>query len=887
MRISKSIDGKINKLKGKKKNNYYVNTNSNLITTKNNITEYNLNNLNKNYEYKQQKTIKIDLLNSDSESYYEDRNLYQMKTDISDIKQKLNEFNSGEIKNELSLLKNEILQIKNILIQHFKLSNENKNLDNIIDNNTYNTFLDSSNSSINSIIKVNNMNQKELIQDKTVIISMNDLEHSITVNNKMTLEEFKYEAKKILKIYGDVKMHYFNFFGVKKIILNENDFKHSLNQKYIKYYITKDNENLLNTDYNFIISSKKNKKHKYKISKSLDSIFSNNLEEKEVKEEKEKEIKEAMNNLASISSHKIDNENYIQSAAFLSKLMKNTNQKEQKKHPEKFNNIKVSLKYPELISNQFDKKDYNFILSLIAQILGEKGTLVSVYKKNQDINKLDGASLQYLFSGLTEKKKYKIIFDPDINKNKIFSEKDDELKDFIEDFKSKISKELKMNKSDVFLVNPKNNNGLCSIDFVPNKENIEYKKLLKINKVKDIKKESLIEGCQLSSDIFDPSYNNQDEGWGIGEKRGGEDYISPLGWFGFGLKVKGKYDNGNNDWIGYNNKNGEFAVAYFGISNLYGNKKNMSYFLHEIYSKDVLKMGYEQTFENDLDLRNPTKKCGNGVYLFQDPKIAESTSGIYDIGGVRYKILLMCRVNPKKIRQPKGFKDCWILNYNPSEIRPYKILVKKIIQSPLTGASQNEIMTFSYVSKHYKDIIKQKDTSFLNSIKTNLNKNDYIIRLYTGPEYIFINNYLRDKIILKEIYNEKQIKSIIWCLHFALTSKKNNIKNGTILYRGVRYKFPDNLEVGSKFIFAEFISTSRNKETALDFADGVTLFVIRIENNYPNSYCCDIAYLSKYPTEEEVLITSNCTFRITKREKNEENVLEAIYLTCEGYKNDI
>ena len=228
MRISKSIDGKINKLKEKKKNNYYVNTNSNLITTKNNIAEYNLNKLNNNYEYKQQKTIKIDLLNSDSESYYEDRNLYQMKTDISDIKQKLNEFNSGEIKNELSLLKNEILQIKNILIQHFKLSNENKNIDNIIDNNTYNTFLDSSNSSINSIIKVNNMNQKELIQDKTVIISMNDIEHSITVNNKMTLEEFKYEAKKILKIYGDVKMHYFNFFLLKKIILNENDFKHSL-----------------------------------------------------------------------------------------------------------------------------------------------------------------------------------------------------------------------------------------------------------------------------------------------------------------------------------------------------------------------------------------------------------------------------------------------------------------------------------------------------------------------------------------------------------------------------------------------------------------------------------------------------------------------------------
>ena len=76
--------------------------------------------------------------------------------------------------------------------------------------------------------------------------------------------------------------------------------------------------------------------------------------------------------------------------------------------------------------------------------------------------------------------------------------------------------------------------------------------------------------------------------------------------------------------------------------------------------------------------------CGDGVSFFQNPKYAENSDGFIDILGFRIKIILMCRVNPKKIRQPKNFPECWILN--PDEIRPYRILIKKIPISPLTGA---------------------------------------------------------------------------------------------------------------------------------------------------------------------------------------------------------
>ena len=45
------------------------------------------------------------------------------------------------------------------------------------------------------------------------------------------------------------------------------------------------------------------------------------------------------------------------------------------------------------------------------------------------MDKLDGASLQYLFSGLTEKKKYEISFDLGPVKNGILLQKGDELDD--------------------------------------------------------------------------------------------------------------------------------------------------------------------------------------------------------------------------------------------------------------------------------------------------------------------------------------------------------------------------------------------------------------------------------------------------------------------------
>ena len=176
--------------------------------------------------------------------------------------------------------------------------------------------------------------------------------------------------------------------------------------------------------------------------------------------------------------------------------------------------------------------------------------------------------------------------------------------------------------------------------------------------------------------MFDPIGNRLNGGWSVDQKRGGEDYIPPIGWDGYGLKVKGKFDNGDDTWLDKTGKEGEFSVAYFGLSKIHEKNKKL---LNKMDSKKDLKLFLEKTYQDDNDLRNEGKKCGPGSFLFQDPKFAENTAGIVDVGGVRYKLLLMCRVNPKKIRQPEGFKNCWVSNSSLDEVRPYRILVKKNI----------------------------------------------------------------------------------------------------------------------------------------------------------------------------------------------------------------
>ena len=841
------------------------------------------------------------------------KDIENIKENISEIKKELNNLNLGEIKsyiskinqinhgnedikNEILLIKEEMKGIKNLLYNLIKGNETSKN--EYIKTEENKKRLDTN-------MKTNEI-KIDVVPDRKITIWMDRKNHIFKVHDKMTLKEFIKKCIYSFKL-NDFQyiIHYFNKYGAKYIIQDENDFQKSLDDKIPKYYLSEDKYLIKNLCFPYIVKNKG-------LAKNISNLEKIDEKNNDYEDDKKKKS-EKVNHFASLATNEVGTkmDYFLNSADYVSDFMKNYNLNKKEKDPKKFINSQEIIKNPGLLSNE-NENDMDFILSLLAEILRDKNIDIGIYKNNKEEEdnkgKLYEASLQYLFCGLFDKKKVEIKFNFDPRKIDILNKKGDELSEFIEDWKDKISNQLNIDKNEIILINPKKKDqNSFSLDLVLKDDTMlkDIRKLSDFNEIAAIHEKSFIEACQLNNNIFDPNYNNQDA-WGENEKRGGEDYIPPKGWKGYAINVKGKYDDGDNTWLDYIDREGVFAIAYLGLSNIYGNEKKYIKYLTEVNCQEILKNNYEQTYKNDNDLRNIGQKCGCGVYLYQDPKIAENAAGIIDILGVRYKILLMCRVNPKKIRQPQGYKNCWILNPSPDEIRPYRILIKKIFNSPLAGASQNEFKIFEEPSSYYQEIINKKDISFFKTNNTNKNNNDYVINLYTKDIYKYINGYLRNGIIPPETnYTEKQIKSLVWCLHDALTNKRSNVSNSSVFFRGLARPFPCELEVGNQFILGEFVSVSKNIDVGLRFSGSQTLLIIRIENNNvpPGFYCYDIHSISHYEDEEETLITSNCIFQITKKETkkikllreeyyitydiDEDKEIVIVYLTCLGNCYDI
>ena len=121
---------------------------------------------------------------------------------------------------------------------------------------------------------------------------------------------------------------------------------------------------------------------------------------------------------------------------------------------------------------------------------------------------------------------------------------------------------------------------------------------------------------------------------------------------------------------------------------------------------------------------------------------------------------------------------------------------------------------------------------------------------------------------------------------------ENNVNDDETLYRGVNRKLPDNIRIGTKFYFREFISTSKSELVGKIYAEKGTLFIIKIKNNGTNGhpkYCLNITNFSNHPDEEEILISCHCFFSITDIKKGEYNDVaegnyDIVYLDCEGNK---
>jgi len=159
--------------------------------------------------------------------------------------------------------------------------------------------------------------------------------------------------------------------------------------------------------------------------------------------------------------------------------------------------------------------------------------------------------------------------------------------------------------------------------------------------------------------------------------RGNIKYIPPNNWYGIGLKVNEKYDNGNDIWLGKNNKNGEWWVAYHGLGSRLGldGLDKINLIINSVLRSN-LKPGPGQAHSFCDDIFHKGKKVGIGVGLTPDIWLAEGYAGKIDINGDFYKVVLMLRVKPDKIRAC-SCGDIWTLNGSYDEIRPYRILFKR------------------------------------------------------------------------------------------------------------------------------------------------------------------------------------------------------------------
>ena len=134
------------------------------------------------------------------------------------------------------------------------------------------------------------------------------------------------------------------------------------------------------------------------------------------------------------------------------------------------------------------------------------------------------------------------------------------------------------------------------------------------------------------------------------------------------LNVIGKYDNGSDDWLDYNGNKNEWAVAYHGVR-----RENAPQVIHNIV-KEGFKPGPNQVHGDCININsfNSDETVGNGVYCSPNPKVMET----YTLSYNGYKMSLMLRVKPQRIRFCKCEPEYWVLNGKSNEMRPYRILVK-------------------------------------------------------------------------------------------------------------------------------------------------------------------------------------------------------------------
>ena len=614
------------------------------------------------------------------------------KTLLEKINKNKNEYQeylngkSQEIKNEYGLYLEQYLMIKEKKKEEELLKmNEQKK-------RSYEKMIKSNQNILDEIkalklkneeINIQNENMKKQYEEQLKLIKNLKFNNNISKGERFTIEIEKDKNMKneiLLRQKNMRKNINVDADGDENKDIKENDLENkSLNYNNDEINITNSNkedienkieENDEINDNEENEGEKEEEKEEEKIKEEEEKIKEEEEKLKEEKKEKEKNIK--------INQTLEDMCNY-------GMIIKKEIIEEKEKNPEKFIEIKEALKKEE------EDPDL-FALGLLAQNLEDTGieTAIdsSIGDENNDENE---TTLQFIFNGMSNKTRYDLHFDFGESRNSEILNDEEEYEKFKDDLKSKLSKDYNIPKDKIIVTYLQEGsvrvqvifqsdefNNLDEKEFLNKFQNENNEDFEELKYLKEIHTDVLMSGCKLNKNLLDSKGNNKDGGWAKkGEMRGNKPYDPPLGWIGIGLKVIDKYED--NIWIGMENIEGEWCVAYHGVAR--DKQSNEVKKITGKICKSKFKPGDNQYHGNCDDIEHPGKKVGTGVYCTPKIEAAEEYAGISEINGKKYKTVLMTRVKPDAIRQCECEKEdgeYWVVNGTADEIRPYRILYKNV-----------------------------------------------------------------------------------------------------------------------------------------------------------------------------------------------------------------
>ena len=166
------------------------------------------------------------------------------------------------------------------------------------------------------------------------------------------------------------------------------------------------------------------------------NIINLNIDENKKEEEKNKKVNQTLEDMCIYGT-----------------IMKEQIKEEKEANPEKFIEIEEALK--------LENEDQNmFALGLIANNLQQNGIEVAIEKDENDLdnddNEDDGATacLEFISSGMAQKKKYDLHFDFGTEKNEEYLNDEEKFEDLKEKLKEKLSKQYQISKDEIIVAFP-------------------------------------------------------------------------------------------------------------------------------------------------------------------------------------------------------------------------------------------------------------------------------------------------------------------------------------------------------------------------------------------------------------------------------------------------